>query len=578
MKRLAIFLLFLCVSVSAFAGDNRHRARQIAPGASTFFGAPRGAPSNLDQVRAGFPVWFPCTVTWHKCFECATQNGNLLADYSIGSRLHTYTATRTGAGTSPGTYTDANGVMQLATATDNTPRLLNNKGYYDATGFHLRTATGIWAEAAGTNYIKDSYMNKDTNSDGICDNWSYSSASTITGTPVYTSIVTTPAQTATELLNIAGAGYQRVTYTGVAGDTAKTFNFVNTSVADASFFAGENVAVSVFVKGTATNCNFKIGFTSVGAGGSGTISTNMSSAFTLSASGYTKVSYALTAANEASKNISNIVGVAGTVTVTLASATLASSNNQVTIAGTTNFNGTYTITKIDTTHYTFAKAGDIAAETTGTSTLLVSRAYPRIYVTDIDEGDAFDISFTCVQIEKSPYATTFIPTTTAALTRGAETLKYANLNNATAAQESIFVKFTPESTFANDGISRRVTDTDTSRLMLEKDLTTTVRFGENGSRVATGTTAILANTSYVAAGILASTGNPNKNLYINGVSEGTENTDVSLTHGTYMYLGSNNFGATQLNGIISRFARFNRALSASEVLKVSNYLNEQRTN
>lgn len=74
------------------------------------------------------------------------------------------------------------------------------------------------------------------------------------------------------------------------------------------------------------------------------------------------------AAGSRAVNISTIVGVAGLVTVTTVAHKFFTGDSCV-IAGTTNFNGTYTITVTDTTHFTFAKAGDIAQETAGTGTV-----------------------------------------------------------------------------------------------------------------------------------------------------------------------------------------------------------------
>jgi hypothetical protein len=66
-----------------------------------------------------------------------------------------------------------------------------------------------------------------------------------------------------------------------------------------------------------------------------------------------------------STSISNIVGRDGTVTVTAANFPVQAGNS-VTITGTTSFNGThFVVSASDTGHFTFAKAGDTAAETSG---------------------------------------------------------------------------------------------------------------------------------------------------------------------------------------------------------------------
>jgi len=66
-----------------------------------------------------------------------------------------------------------------------------------------------------------------------------------------------------------------------------------------------------------------------------------------------------------SSPISNIVGSGGKVTVTVAHFPVQEGNS-VTITGTTNFDGThFVVSASDTSHFTFAKVGDTATETSG---------------------------------------------------------------------------------------------------------------------------------------------------------------------------------------------------------------------
>jgi hypothetical protein len=75
------------------------------------------------------------------------RNGidTLNADYSVGSPVATFTATR--SATAPATYVDATGKVNLVTSS-NTPRIQG--GYYDSTGFHAGNA-GLMVEGAMTN-------------------------------------------------------------------------------------------------------------------------------------------------------------------------------------------------------------------------------------------------------------------------------------------------------------------------------------------------------------------------------------------------------------------------------------------
>jgi hypothetical protein len=185
-----------------------------------------------------------------------------------------------------------------------------------------------------------------------------------------------------------------------------------------------------------------------------------------------------------------------------------------------------------------------------------------------------------IQCEASPYSTSFIPTTTAAMTRNAETLKYAIAGNRTAATESIAIKFMPlGGSFANDGIDRFLCDTDTKQRYIKKATTETVcKFRPNNtdssaSAPAASTTSLL-NTSYNVVGVAyGATADVNAEIFIDGASEGTDSDNyTSPIWGTNMYMGSDNAGANQLNGLIQKVAIFSRALTAPEVASVSSLL------
>lgn len=185
------------------------------------------------------------------------------------------------------------------------------------------------------------------------------------------------------------------------------------------------------------------------------------------------------------------------------------------------------------------------------------------------------------QIEALPYATPFIPTTTAALTRAGDVLKYENAGNSTANEETIIVQFTPGSTFANDGLARRMHSSETKNRRIGKDTTVTgtsfmPNFTDNIAVVKTTTTQNLVNTSYVVAGVFKHS-SPYIEVYTNGSSQGTY-TDGDWTNpawGTYFGVGANIVAGandSQLNGNIRRVIKFNRALSVDENLAIAQYL------
>jgi hypothetical protein len=189
-----------------------------------------------------------------------------------------------------------------------------------------------------------------------------------------------------------------------------------------------------------------------------------------------------------------------------------------------------------------------------------------------------------LQIELSPYATSFIPTTTAALTRAADAtttgLKYALSGNRTVASETMFLKFVPGQTWINDGLTLRLTITGIKQRLAGKGTTSTVitarpNSTDDGSgRTLTSTTTPLINTSYVFAVAMSHT-SPYGELYINGISQNTLSGDWTnpTTWAADFSIGTDLSGLNQLNGIIQGVAFFNRALTAPEVLAVTNILN-----
>jgi hypothetical protein len=220
---------------------------------------------------------------------------------------------------------------------------------------------------------------------------------------------------------------------------------------------------------------------------------------------------------------------------------------------------------------------------TDTDTRKLSIAFIRLFNSGKPAaGENFWIEFKDVQIEKGVVPTSYIPTTTAEVTRPAETLKYFNLGNSTKDKESIFISFTPRGTgLANDGTVRVLHSTDTKNRLLQKGSTATnVTFYANnsdssGSSTSTSGTYNL-DTKYALAYSLKHS-SPYIVGYLNGVQTGTPETADDFTDpvwGTYFSLGSTAGGSTQLQGDISKAAKFSRALSASEAAAVNRFLNQ----
>lgn len=183
-----------------------------------------------------------------------------------------------------------------------------------------------------------------------------------------------------------------------------------------------------------------------------------------------------------------------------------------------------------------------------------------------------------IQLEAGKFSSSFIPTTTAALTRNSETLSYVTSGNRTADTESLLISYIPFS--GNENIASSILiDSDTkSRKISDGSANSNYVFLTNETDSATskstGKLGSIAYTDYVVAAIAyGPTEATNSEIYIDGYSSGTNTTNyTSPAYGTNFYIGSDNAGANQVNGIIKNVAIFSNALTALNARQASNSL------
>lgn len=409
----------------------------------------RCIPTRTKQ-RSGVGL-FPPRLTFFKDF---TASSGLDADFAMGSGKATFTASR--SATTPATYVDSNGVIQLTT-TSNVPRFQG--GFYNATGFHPidtngKLARGLMIEGASTNRCLYSY-------DFTQANWAKVNVSADND-----SVVCPDGSTQTT-----------VTLTSSA---------INGTVLQAFVVASATRTFSIWLKRKTGTGNIDITYNGVN----------------------------------------------------------------------------YTTVTLSTDWRRFQVSGALLNPSCG------------IRITT--SGDAIYAWGT--QFEDSPYATSFIPTTTAALTRNAEVLKYNILNNRTAAQESIFVKFALNGALTA-GVVRFLDATDTKDRRIAFTAIPDIRTRANNTDSSGSNTVdaveMAINTSFVYGAVYKHT-SPYAAAFRNGIASGTNETVddwINPNWGTFFYIGSSNVPDSQLSGIIQSIAIFNRALSAGEVAQVTQLLN-----
>lgn len=182
------------------------------------------------------------------------------------------------------------------------------------------------------------------------------------------------------------------------------------------------------------------------------------------------------------------------------------------------------------------------------------------------------------QFEAQPYATTLIPTTSVALTRNVEVIKFPISGNMTDTQ-SVFFKYTPFSTFANDSSNRNLLQTDTKNRIIGKistnvPLNSLANSTDNGTVFKVATTTPQASVSYVHASVFQHV-SPYISVYTNGVLEATYTAGdyTAPAWGTNFWVGCSTSSANQINGIIQAVAMFSGVKSAAEVVAITEVLN-----
>ena len=191
---------------------------------------------------------------------------------------------------------------------------------------------------------------------------------------------------------------------------------------------------------------------------------------------------------------------------------------------------------------------------------------------NIDDGEEIDLQFANIQIEKLPFASSFIPTTTAALTRNKETLKYETSGNRSAAVESCVAKVAPG--YVNNLTPNHfIADTDTKRRTFwQVGTTNDFRVDVNASDSAASQVNDIINDSWTAntemtLGYNIQHSSPYIAGFFQGVADGTNETADDFTDpawGTFFTVGSSGT-SSQFDGTIFSIAFFDRVLTAAEM-------------
>ncbi len=196
---------------------------------------------------------------------------------------------------------------------------------------------------------------------------------------------------------------------------------------------------------------------------------------------------------------------------------------------------------------------------------------------------SIDMNIMGAQVQQKAYADSLIPTTSAALTRNTEVLKYKISGNMTAAIQTIVVKVTPNHSSATAGErNNNIIDTDTKRRFLARESgQAQFRMFPNTTDSSTSLVQDVVSSwsaydSLVLGYSMQSGTSPYISGYLSGVAAGTDETTDDFTAnawGTDFLVGDDTNGNNNFDGIIEAVAFFDKFLTAAEHLRVKNILN-----
>jgi hypothetical protein len=201
----------------------------------------------------------------------------------------------------------------------------------------------------------------------------------------------------------------------------------------------------------------------------------------------------------------------------------------------------------------------------------VSRLKVFIEVENVAEGDTLDVQVANVKLEKLQYATSFIPTTTAALTRNAELLKFEISGNLTTAPEACIIKMRLNYDSTTTGTNNLMMDTDDERRFFSKITGDTDTFnivpnlGNPGGSLVNDFVDTTWNAfDLMGFGYNMQHSSPYIAGYYNGRPDGTNETADDFDDnawGTYFYIGSALNNSKHLDGIIHEIGFFDQILT-----------------
>lgn len=194
-------------------------------------------------------------------------------------------------------------------------------------------------------------------------------------------------------------------------------------------------------------------------------------------------------------------------------------------------------------------------------------------ITAIDTGDTIDITIDAAQLEKGAFATSYIPTTTTAMTRNADVVTIPTTGWNAAAGTMCMVSALPINSGVRGGTQLlwRGTNSTTDAIALIADMYDNHSFNETAGGGGAGTLGGLNSAAAVVAAYSYATGTPITGA-VNGIAVTPSAGNYAAPSGLFatanIAAGSN--WQQMSNGPIQRVTVYSSALSSSDVTTVTN--------
>lgn len=227
-------LIFLLLACSQALAQNASIYNSLSAQNITFTNQYAGATTNRTSNKLTSLKQY-AGLLFYKDFT--DDQTTLDADFSMGSP--TVTLTRPSSSSNPATAIDSSGIINLITTSD-LPRF--PKKYYDTTGVHSYSKSGVFVEQASTNLM--TRTDGTSSGSGLWSSWADNSS--VSGS------ITRTNPTIADLTSISGATSQRLQYVS-ASDSNKGLGLKSPLTSTGSVVNGDVMSVSVYIRSQTGN-------------------------------------------------------------------------------------------------------------------------------------------------------------------------------------------------------------------------------------------------------------------------------------------------------------------------------------